>query len=90
MDVASLIIDNGNSIDPASGVPEQLPLPGMEGLSLDEENATLRSVQLDSMSDGISELQESEAVQSSKGKVEDESIICEESKSSDVCQVCCF
>jgi hypothetical protein len=81
MDASNLIIDNGNSTDHTNGIPEELTLPGMEDRSLDGVNGTLRSMQLDSMSEAISELEKNEAVQSSMGKVEDESTLYEQNKS---------
>ncbi|KAJ8640549.1 hypothetical protein MRB53_017243 [Persea americana] len=69
-----------------NGIPEKLTLPAMEDQSLDGVNGTLRSMQLDSMSEAISELEKNEAVQSSMGKVEDESTIYEQNKSSNVSQ----
>ncbi|XXG63651.1 hypothetical protein AAC387_Pa05g1789 [Persea americana] len=86
MDASNLIIDNGNSTDHTNGIPEKLTLPAMEDQSLDGVNGTLRSMQLDSMSEAISELEKNEAVQSSMGKVEDESTIYEQNKSSNVSQ----
>lgn len=90
MDAGNLIIDNRNSTDHANDVVERLLLPAVEGLSLDEVNESQRTGQLDGMSEGISPLEKSEAVQASMGEVKDASIIHEENKTSNVFRVCCF
>lgn len=90
MDSSNLIIDNGNSTDHANSVGEKILLPAVESLSFDEVNETQRTTQLDGMSEGISQLAKSKAVQFSMEKVKDGSIVQEETKTSNVSQVCFF
>eukprot|EP00268_Persea_americana_P023386 TRINITY_DN2300_c0_g1_i7.p1 TRINITY_DN2300_c0_g1~~TRINITY_DN2300_c0_g1_i7.p1 ORF type:complete len:500 (-),score=130.89 TRINITY_DN2300_c0_g1_i7:1146-2645(-) len=86
MDSSNLIIDNANSTDHANSVAEKLLLPAVESLSFDEVNETQRTTQLDGMSEGISQLAKSKAVQFPMEKVKDGSIVHEETKTSNVSQ----
>lgn len=90
MDSSDLIIDNGNSTDHANSVGEKILLPAVESLSFDEVNETQRATQLDGISEGISQLAKSKEVQFSMEKVKDASIVHEETKTSNVSQVCFF
>ncbi|KAJ8637602.1 hypothetical protein MRB53_011869 [Persea americana] len=86
MDSSNLIIDNANSTDHANSVAEKILLPAVESLSFDEVNETQRTTQLDGMSEGISQLAKSKAVQFPMEKVKDGSIVHEETKTSNVSQ----
>lgn len=81
MDSSNLVIDNRTAPNHVNGIVEPFPLPDMDGMSLDEVKRTQWTVQLDGVPECISEMEKTEAFQSSAEKVEDGSLVHEENMS---------